>query len=215
MTELSRKKSAFKFLLVASSAIALAPFFRQEWKTLIAELRVIQRQFEQLSDLCDVRPFVVALVLAEDKRFYEHTGVDTIAIMRAIWKTLLMGHRQGASTIEQQLVRVVTHDYRPSISRKIKEIALASRIHNEFDKDWVAAAYLSSAYCGWRMIGIKRAALRLKIDIKAPSDSDVAAIVARIRYPEPRCATSVTGSKIRQRTNFILRQMRERPHLFV
>lgn len=71
------------------------------------------------------------LILAEDHRNKYHIGVDVIAICRAIYRRLRFSVKEGASTIEQQLVRVVTGDYRDSISRKIKEIMLAVYIRKK------------------------------------------------------------------------------------
>ena len=70
----------------------------------------------------DYAKLVRFLVVAEDHRFYSHSGYDVIGICRAFYKNVFRGKREGASTIEQQLVRVLTEDYRYSFRRKINEI---------------------------------------------------------------------------------------------
>ena len=66
------------------------------------------------------------LISGEDHRFFYHLGFDIIAIARAVRNRLLYGRIEGASTIEQQLVRVLTNEYQRTFSRKIKEILLAT-----------------------------------------------------------------------------------------
>lgn len=61
------------------------------------------------------------LVAAEDHRSRFHCGIDQVGILRAIYKRLFDAEIQGASTIEQQFVRVVTGDYSHSLQRKLKE----------------------------------------------------------------------------------------------
>ena len=137
---------------------ASCPFYQTEWRKLKQEINARRDTYNESAETYNCRPFGVALVLAEEKRYCDHSGVDPIGIARAIWQTLFIGNRQGASTIEQQLVRSLTHDYRKSIVRKFKEIVLASRIHRELDKERILIAYITVAYCGWRMNGIKEAA---------------------------------------------------------
>lgn len=190
------------------------PFYRREWQQLQQQVNASRNSFLESYASYSCRPLVVALVLAEDIRYYDHGGVDPIAMVRAIWQTIVMGNPQGGSTIEQQLVRVLTKDYRRSIRRKLKEIVLASRLHSELDKDLIPVAYLTVAYCGWRMNGIRQAAKRLKIDLKSPTYADAAALVARIRYPEPKTPIEIVKRNIETRCSFILHKMRLRPHLF-
>jgi len=128
---------------------------------------------------------VAALVVAEDRRFYSHSGTDPIAICRALFQTISGGNIQGGSTIEQQLVRRLTSDYRKSVKRKLKEISLAVRLHRVLRKDQIPIAYLVSAYYGWHMNDVRQAARSLSIDLKDPTVDEAARLIARLRYPEP------------------------------
>ena len=88
------------------------------------------------------------LVLGEDHRNKYHIGFDIIAITRAIYRRVTTGLKEGASTIEQQLVRVITADYSMTFSRKLKEILLAVIIRMKFDRQQLAISYLDIAYYG-------------------------------------------------------------------
>ena len=156
---------------------------------------------------------ISALILAEDKRFYKHGGVDPIGIFRAIWQTVVFSRLQGGSTVEQQLVRVLLHDYRLSIYRKLKEIVLASRLHRVIDKDLIPVVYLTVAYYGWRMNGIHQAATHLGINLKAPTIKDAAMLVARIKVPEPHRPNSRLQERLQTRVDLILMLLRARPYL--
>lgn len=70
-------------------------------------------------------PFVGVLIEAEDHRNAHHPGVDPIGMIRAVWVFFIRSHTQGASTIEQQFVRVVTGRYKRSLARKLREQILA------------------------------------------------------------------------------------------
>ena len=76
-------------------------------------LQRLQPELEKLRYNSDgYKKLVTFLVIGEDHRYYKHPGFDIIGICRAIYKNVFLGKREGASTIEQQLVRVLTEDYR-------------------------------------------------------------------------------------------------------
>lgn len=125
-----------------------------------------------------------ALIQAEDHRFYLHEGVDYIAIIRAVYQTSVQRCRQGGSTIEQQLVRTLTRDYRPSYSRKIRELLLASTFSQNFSIHEVLHAYLSVAYFGTGMVGLKQAIEKISIPA-AISGHPESYLIAHLRYPMP------------------------------
>ena len=102
----------------------------------------------------------LAIVAIEDKRFYEHRGVDLHGIMRAIWEDVR--HKavvEGGSTITQQFVKnTYTKDQR-SIARKLKEAALAWQLEQRWSKDRILTAYLNTIYFGNGAYGVQQAAL--------------------------------------------------------
>src|ERR671931_2538816 len=100
-----------------------------------------------------------AIVAIEDKRFYEHRGVDLRGILRAVWVDIRGGGAvQGGSTITQQFVKnTYTKDQR-SIARKLKEAALAWQLEQRWSKDRILTAYLNTIYFGNGAYGVEQAA---------------------------------------------------------
>ncbi len=101
-----------------------------------------------------------ALVASEDKRFYNHHGVDIRAIGRVFFEMLKTGHiASGASTIEQQLVKNIYFADQPrSIIQKMREMTAALWFAYTHSKDETLVIYLNSAYFGNRSYGIGTAA---------------------------------------------------------
>jgi penicillin-binding protein 1A len=100
-----------------------------------------------------------AIVAIEDKRFFEHRGVDVRGIVRAVWQDLRNKKVvQGGSTITQQFVKNAYLTSKRSISRKLKEAALAWQLDQVWPKDRILTAYLNTIYFGNGAYGIERAA---------------------------------------------------------
>ena len=100
-----------------------------------------------------------ATVDVEDRRFYEHGGLDYEGIIRAAVKNLESGHVvQGGSTITQQLVRNLYIGNERSLERKIKEACLARKLEKVHDKNWILASYLNQVYFGNHAYGVEAAA---------------------------------------------------------
>lgn len=126
------------------------------------------------------------LISAEDHRFFYHIGFDVIGIIRAIKNRLLYNRTEGASTIEQQLVRVITNDYKKTISRKIQEILLATTLTSIIPKKAIPKIYLNVAYYGTGMCGLRQVFAKLQIQTSdSISLEDAASIISRIKYPQP------------------------------
>jgi penicillin-binding protein 1A len=100
-----------------------------------------------------------ATVAVEDRRFYDHGGLDYEGILRAAVKNLESGHVvQGGSTITQQLVRNLYIGNERSLERKIKEACLARKVEQQHTKDWILGTYLNQVYFGNHAYGIEAAA---------------------------------------------------------
>jgi penicillin-binding protein 1A len=100
-----------------------------------------------------------ATVAVEDRRFYEHGGLDYEGIVRAAVKNLESGHVvQGGSTITQQLVRNLYIGNERSLERKIKEACLARKVEKGHTKDWILTSYLNQVYFGNHAYGVEAAA---------------------------------------------------------
>jgi penicillin-binding protein 1A len=99
-----------------------------------------------------------AFIAAEDKRFYQHHGIDEHGLIRAFLNNLTQGHREGGSTITQQLVKnLLVGDHR-TYERKIRETIIATRVETALSKDEILELYLNSVYLGRGAWGIERAA---------------------------------------------------------
>jgi penicillin-binding protein 1A len=104
-----------------------------------------------------------AVVAAEDRRFFDHPGVDIAAIVRAAWADLTGGTFQGGSTITQQLVKNLYLGSERSLWRKIREAVYSIRYEREFSKDEILERYLNTVYLGHGAYGVE-AASRLYFD---------------------------------------------------
>lgn len=102
--------------------------------------------------------FIDALIATEDRRFYEHHGVDPIAVLRAIVSDLTHKKiREGGSTITQQLARNVFLNSERSFARKIREAALAMQLEDKLTKKQILELYVNNTYFGEGAYGIKAA----------------------------------------------------------
>ena len=102
---------------------------------------------------------VYATVAIEDKRFFEHKGVDWLTTMRA-GMNLFMGSRStfGASTLTQQLVKNLTNDNEVTVKRKLVEIFRALQMEREYNKEEILEWYLNTIYLGEQAYGVRTAA---------------------------------------------------------
>ena len=110
--------------------------------------------------LKDVAPVLIqATVAIEDRGFYSNPGFDTTAIIRAAYDDLRAGHIvSGASTITQQLAKEQFLTPRQTISRKVKEVALAYELSQDYSKDQIMELYLNKSFYGSQSYGIEAAA---------------------------------------------------------
>ena len=147
--------------------------------------------------------FVSALVVAEDRRYALHVGVDPIAITRALVVRLSKGPIQGASTIEQQFVRVVCNRHERSLHRKLWEQLLAIALSKRRPKYEIASAYLTIAYYGFGLTG--RLGLRELCgeNLESCAQRKAHEAIARLKYPEPRLPTERWRECVRRRVGYI------------
>ncbi|HXH87796.1 MAG TPA: PBP1A family penicillin-binding protein [Gaiellaceae bacterium] len=99
-----------------------------------------------------------ATVAIEDRRFYEHGGVDPSGIARAVWADVRAGKVvQGGSTITQQLVRNLYISREQTIQRKVKEACLAIKLNRAWSKEKILETYMNQVYYGNLAYGIEAA----------------------------------------------------------
>ena len=96
-----------------------------------------------------------AIIATEDKNFYHHRGFDTVGLLRSVIVNLKAGSaKQGASTITQQLARILFLSNERTFDRKIKELIIAHRIEKTISKDEILEMYLNSVYLGSGTYGV-------------------------------------------------------------
>src|SRR5690606_6819533 len=106
--------------------------------------------------LDEMAPIVVdALIAAEDRRFYSHSGLDPIGITRALWSNVRSSGTQGGSTITQQLVKNQYLSSERTLWRKAREAVLAAKLERTADKDEILERYLNTVYFGRGAYGIE------------------------------------------------------------
>jgi penicillin-binding protein 1A len=100
-----------------------------------------------------------ATVAIEDRRFYQHGGVDPVGILRALVTDVSAGHIvQGGSTITQELVRNLYLSPEQTLQRKVVEACLAIKLARAWPRDRILTAYLNDVYYGNHAYGIQAAA---------------------------------------------------------
>lgn len=100
-----------------------------------------------------------AIIAAEDERFYQHGGVDTLGILRAATANLVSGGaKEGASTITMQVARNFFLSREKTLTRKMSEILLALKIEHNLSKDKILELYINQIYLGQRAYGFGAAA---------------------------------------------------------
>ena len=145
-------------------ARGIASFNRPGTITLLSsEGRVIQKLGPATREKMkpDEVPMLVqqAFIAAEDRRFYDHDGVDGWGIARAVVTNVRQGSvREGASTITQQLARTVFLSQDRTITRKLKEAALALKLERQLSKQQILEQYLNYVYLGSGAYGVADAA---------------------------------------------------------
>ncbi len=96
-----------------------------------------------------------AVISTEDKNFYRHRGFDTLGLVRSIFANIKAGSlKQGASTITQQLARILFLSNERTFDRKIKELIIAHRIEKTISKNEILELYLNSVYLGSGTYGV-------------------------------------------------------------
>ena len=150
----------------------------------------------------------LAIVAIEDKRFYEHRGVDIHGILRAVLQDVR--HEQvveGGSTITQQFVKNTYTQSQRSIGRKLKEAALAWQLEQRWSKDRILTAYLNTIYFGNGAYGVQQAALTYFHHGADQLGWAEAALLAGIPSDPSRYDPATNPQAARERRNLVLKEM--------
>ncbi len=149
-----------------------------------------------------------AIVAVEDRRFYEHRGIDLHGIIRAIWADLTNKKVvQGGSTITQQFVKNAFTGQERSFGRKLKEAALAWQLEQRWSKDRILTAYLNTIYFGNGAYGVEQGAQVYFGKTAAELTLPEAALLAGIPSDPTRYDPVTHPRAARARRAFVLHDM--------
>lgn len=194
-------KGAETSIVYAADGSVLAEWFDEE------DRRVVHN---------DVIPQVMkhATIAIEDRRFYEHEGVDPQSILRAFAVNAGAGEvQQGGSTITQQTVKLLFTDGKRSLTRKIQEALLALQLETRADKEDVLGVYLNTVYFGRGAYGVESAARRFfGTEAKALTLSQSALLAGCIQSPT-RYDPFTNPADALERRNLVLQQMRDQGYI--
>lgn len=160
-------------------------------------------------DLDALSPHLIhAFLAAEDQQFFKHHGICIPAMFRSFFKNFTRGKIvQGASTITQQLIKLLFLDSSRTFKRKTHELFLALIVEHQFSKQQILQTYLNHIYLGCGIYGVEAASLRFWN--KHASDLTVAqaaTLAAIVQSPERLCPL-MRSPRTLTRRNYVLRHM--------
>ena len=141
------------------------------------------RQWASLDEI--PQAMVDAAIAIEDKRFYEHQGVDWITTVKACLNMFFGGDDQfGGSTITQQFIKNHTNQKSVTVQRKVMEIFRAQLFEREYDKDLIMEYYLNEIYLGRGCYGVKTAAAEyFGKELQSLSPAECASLISITNNP--------------------------------
>ena len=150
-----------------------------------------------------------AVIATEDRRFYEHQGVDPFSVARAVISNVRSGGiRQGGSTLTQQFVKNVYVGNEQTLYRKVREALIAMQLEKERTKDEILEAYLNQAYFGEGAYGAEAAARKYfdknASELTAAESATLASVLSAPSALSPRNAAPRAA---RARRNVVLNEM--------
>ncbi len=180
--------------------------------TLIRELKVEKGVFVPLNRM--PKHLIDAVIAVEDSRFWNHKGIDYIAIGRAVLKDILhAGLKEGGSTITQQLAKVVFLTPEKTFKRKVREASLALKMEKNLAKKEILELYLNKIYFGHGAYGVEMASRvyfgKSVGELTLPEAAMIAAIIKAPSTYSPY--NNLTKSKERQET--VLLRMEEEGYI--
>jgi len=131
------------------------------------------------------RTLRTAVVATEDRRFYQHYGLDLRRMVRIVYENVMTSSRPGASTITQQLARNLFLTPDKKITRKLKEMILALQLEQTYSKDEILEMYLNQIYLGKGAYGMQAAARTFfGKNVQDLNDAECTLLAGIIQLPE-------------------------------
>ncbi len=153
---------------------------------------------------------VQAFVAAEDDTFFQHQGVNPLSMLRAFIANFRAGHYvQGGSTITQQVAKSLMLTSEKSLTRKIKEVLLASRMERNLGKEQILYLYLNQIYLGHGAYGVQAAAKAYFSKDVSELTAAEAAILAGLPQAPSKYGPHINPKRAKERQTYVLRRMME------
>jgi penicillin-binding protein 1A len=175
---------------------------------LIGEFGEERRHFVRIQDVPE--GMKQAILAAEDERFYQHPGIDTLGVLRAAYANFVGGgRRQGASTITMQVARNFFLSSEKTLTRKLYEALLAFKIESSLSKDEILQIYINQIYLGQRAYGFAAAAqIYFGKDLKSLDVAEMAMLAGLPKAPSAyNPVANPRRAKLRQQ--YVLRRMQQ------
>ncbi|EMO31622.1 transglycosylase [Leptospira santarosai str. HAI821] len=150
------------------------------------------------------------VLLIEDRKFFSHSGINYMSVLRAIFVNVTsFRFKQGASTITQQLARILLDDREKSIVRKIKEAQLAFALEYTYEKKQIFLYYLNNVYLGHGAFGFASAAEFYFRKTPSELDTEEMIVLASLASAPNRFSPLKNPDLSRQRVNAIIHSFRK------
>lgn len=151
-----------------------------------------------------------AIIAAEDERFYQHGGVDTLGVLRAaLANATARGAKEGASTITMQVARNFFLSSEKTLQRKLSEALLAIKIEHNLSKDKILELYINQIYLGQRAYGFAAAAqVYYGKPLKSLNTAELAMLAGLPKAPS-RYNPYANLKRSAERQRYVLRRMLE------
>lgn len=169
MTRLIKRLISTAILMITLAAVFSMPIFLSGYELYKEAVThtPIDVKIEQLRsdpdfvDFSEIAPYFLSKVIeSEDRKFYEHYGINLTSTIRAFIKNVEAGAKvEGGSSITQQLAKNMYFTFEKKYERKVAELLVAFELEKQLEKDEILALYCNIAYFGEGTIGIREATI--------------------------------------------------------
>ncbi len=190
--------------------------------------RVYDRHFRLIQEFAPVRRMnlkfedipekvIAAFLVAEDRNFYYHSGIDPLRILRALFQNILLKKSQqnlvGASTITQQVAKNFLVGNEKSFLRKFREAFATLTIEHQLSKDRILELYLNQIYLGNGTYGVQTAALKYFRESIEELTIAQACLLAALPKAPAQLSTSKNVQKLKNRRDAIIQALLEQGYI--
>ncbi|MFZ1964982.1 MAG: penicillin-binding protein 1A, partial [Roseiarcus sp.] len=165
--------------------------------------------------LSELPPYLPkAFVAIEDRRFYQHFGIDPVGVVRAVVRDITgRGGMEGGSTLTQQLAKNLFLTQERTLSRKIQEAILALWLERKYSKDQILELYLNRVYFGSGAYGVEAAAQKYFGKSARLVTLSEAAVLAGLMKSPTRLAPNRNLTAANERAAEVITEMAEQGHI--